>query len=162
MRYHSASMRKYVHFHITVVKKNHHFGPIFWPIFDRFLTIFVKNFNPFLRARMRLRPNFDLFLTLFFLPTMRIQIVSSESHPLMRINPHTSASSASAWPSLVPNPNIEHIFLKNGYDRPPSPPFINFILKNRRFLFWKRGVVTDFNNKCCMHCLSVFNTPYKS
>ena len=61
MRYHSASMREYALFHIRLVKKNHNFGPIFWLIFDRFLTIFVTNFNRFC-ARGRLRPNFVLFL----------------------------------------------------------------------------------------------------
>jgi len=64
MRYHSASMREYAHFHITVVKKITNFGPIFWPIFDRFLTIFVKNFNCFCA---RAPPNFVLFLTFFCL-----------------------------------------------------------------------------------------------
>ena len=66
MRYHSASMRKYAHFHITVVKKNHHFGPIFWPIFDRFLTIFVKNFNRFCRILTHFGPILFYFWPCFF------------------------------------------------------------------------------------------------
>ena len=68
MRYHSASMREYAHFHITVVKKITILGPFFglflidfWLFLLRILTVF---------ARARLRPNFVLFLTLFFLPTM--------------------------------------------------------------------------------------------
>ena len=50
MRYHSALMREYAHFHITEVKKNPHFGPIFWPLFDKILTFLLRILTVFARA----------------------------------------------------------------------------------------------------------------
>ena len=75
-------------------KKIHHFGPIFWPMIDRLLTIFYKNFNRYCARARRFCSIFDLV----FFPTMRIQILSSASHPhmRMRINPHKCASPATA------------------------------------------------------------------
>ena len=64
-------------------KKNHHFGPIFWPIFDRFLTIFVKNFNQFCAREPA--PQYCSIFDIVFFASMLIQILSSESHPQMRI-----------------------------------------------------------------------------
>ena len=74
MRYHSASMREYAHFHTTEVKKS--------PFWAHSLAYFC--------VRARLHPHFVLFLTCF-LPTMRIQILSFESHPHICAYAHQSA-----------------------------------------------------------------------
>ena len=85
-----------------ISKKNHHFGPIFWSIFDRFSTIFVKNFNRFCaRAPApQFCSIFDLVFFAYYAHTDFVfRIASAYAH--MRINPHTSASSASARPSII-------------------------------------------------------------
>ena len=50
----------------TYGAKNHHFRPIFWSIFDRFSTIFVKNFNRFCARARVYAPILFYFLPCFF------------------------------------------------------------------------------------------------
>ena len=99
MRYHSASMRAYAHFRITLVKKITILGPFFGLFLIDFRLFLLRILTVFERARAS-APQFCSIFDLVFLPTMRIQILSSASHPLMRINPHHPRP-ATAWPFFL-------------------------------------------------------------